>query len=197
MTAPSTSTLTVTQLCSRIGARIDGVQLAGDLDAATVEQIRECAVAPQSDLLPRPAPPRRRATARLRRPHRHADRPPRGAAGEHADHHADQLRLRQGQPLAHRRHVRRELPGGVDPARGDPAELRRIDAVGLHRGGVRGAARAAQTPHRQPLGAAQQPLRLHRAARGADRRPEIAPGPVREDRLSHRTSGRTGASRDR
>ena len=41
MTAPSTSTLTVTKLCSRIGARIDGVQLAGDLDTDTVEQIRD------------------------------------------------------------------------------------------------------------------------------------------------------------
>jgi alpha-ketoglutarate-dependent taurine dioxygenase len=40
MTIPSTSTLTVTQLCSRIGARIDGVRLAGDLDAAAVGQIR-------------------------------------------------------------------------------------------------------------------------------------------------------------
>ena len=34
MTIPSTSTLTVTQLGSRIGARIDGVRLTGDLDAA-------------------------------------------------------------------------------------------------------------------------------------------------------------------
>ena len=41
MTAPSTSILTVTQLGSRIGARIDGVQLAGDLDTGTVEQIRD------------------------------------------------------------------------------------------------------------------------------------------------------------
>src|SRR6201987_4376414 len=41
MTIPSTSTLTVTQLGSRIGARVDGVRLAGDLDAATVGQIRE------------------------------------------------------------------------------------------------------------------------------------------------------------
>jgi alpha-ketoglutarate-dependent sulfate ester dioxygenase len=41
MTIPSTSTLTVTQLGSRIGARIDRVRLAGDLDAATVGQIRE------------------------------------------------------------------------------------------------------------------------------------------------------------
>src|SRR6201996_3598047 len=38
---PSASTLTVTRLGSRIGAGIDGVQLAGDLDAATVEEIRE------------------------------------------------------------------------------------------------------------------------------------------------------------
>jgi alpha-ketoglutarate-dependent sulfate ester dioxygenase len=41
MTIPSTSTMAVTQLGSRIGARIDGVQLAGDLEAATVGQIRE------------------------------------------------------------------------------------------------------------------------------------------------------------
>jgi alpha-ketoglutarate-dependent taurine dioxygenase len=40
MTISSTSTLTVAQLCSRIGARVDGVQLGGELDAATVEQIR-------------------------------------------------------------------------------------------------------------------------------------------------------------
>jgi alpha-ketoglutarate-dependent sulfate ester dioxygenase len=39
MTIPS-PTLTVTQLGSRIGARIDGVQLDGDLDAAMVGQIR-------------------------------------------------------------------------------------------------------------------------------------------------------------
>jgi alpha-ketoglutarate-dependent sulfate ester dioxygenase len=41
MTIPSTSTLAVTQLGSRIGARIDGVRLASDLDAATVDEIRE------------------------------------------------------------------------------------------------------------------------------------------------------------
>lgn len=41
MMITSTSALTVTQLSSRIGARIDGVALTGDLDAATVGQIRE------------------------------------------------------------------------------------------------------------------------------------------------------------
>ena len=174
MTAPSTSTLTVTQLCSRIGARIDGVRLAGDLDADTVEQIRDALLRHKVIFFREPAPPRRRPAACLRRAHRHAHRPPRGAAGEHADHHADQLRLRQGQPLAHRRHVRRELPGRVDPARSDPAQLRRIDAVGLHRRGLPGAARAAQTPRRQSLGAAQQPLRLRRCCPGADRRAEGA-----------------------
>lgn len=40
MTTPSTATLTATQLSSRIGARIDGVHLGGDLDPATVEAIR-------------------------------------------------------------------------------------------------------------------------------------------------------------
>lgn len=39
MTIPATSTLTVTKLGSRIGARIDGVRLDGDLDASTVGQI--------------------------------------------------------------------------------------------------------------------------------------------------------------
>ncbi|GFG73021.1 TauD/TfdA dioxygenase family protein [Mycobacterium botniense] len=37
---PSTTPLTVTKLGSRIGARLDGVRLGGDLDAATVEEIR-------------------------------------------------------------------------------------------------------------------------------------------------------------
>jgi taurine dioxygenase len=36
-----TDQLTITKLGSRIGARVDGVQLRGDLDAATVGQIRE------------------------------------------------------------------------------------------------------------------------------------------------------------
>jgi alpha-ketoglutarate-dependent sulfate ester dioxygenase len=40
MTIPSTATPTVTQLGSRIGARIDGVRLGGDLDAATIAEIR-------------------------------------------------------------------------------------------------------------------------------------------------------------
>ncbi|MGV0741376.1 TauD/TfdA dioxygenase family protein [Mycolicibacterium sp. XJ870] len=40
MTAPATATLTVTKLGSRIGARIDGVRLCGDLSADVVSQIR-------------------------------------------------------------------------------------------------------------------------------------------------------------
>jgi alkyl sulfatase len=39
--APPKAAPTVTQLGSRIGARIDGVRLGGDLDAATVGQIRQ------------------------------------------------------------------------------------------------------------------------------------------------------------
>jgi alpha-ketoglutarate-dependent taurine dioxygenase len=38
---PSKATSTVTQLGSRIGARVDGVRLGGDLDAAAVGQIRQ------------------------------------------------------------------------------------------------------------------------------------------------------------
>ncbi|MGH3577236.1 MAG: TauD/TfdA dioxygenase family protein, partial [Mycobacterium sp.] len=40
MTIRSAGTPTVTRLGSHIGARVDGVRLAGDLDAATVGQIR-------------------------------------------------------------------------------------------------------------------------------------------------------------
>jgi len=39
MTISSTTPLTVTKLGSRIGARLDGVRLGGDLDAATVDEI--------------------------------------------------------------------------------------------------------------------------------------------------------------
>ncbi|MGH3961370.1 TauD/TfdA dioxygenase family protein [Mycobacterium sp.] len=38
--SPSTATLTVTQLSSRIGGRIDGVRLGSDLDPATIGEIR-------------------------------------------------------------------------------------------------------------------------------------------------------------
>ena len=40
MTTSATAPLTVTKLGSRIGARVDGVHLSGDLDAATVADIR-------------------------------------------------------------------------------------------------------------------------------------------------------------
>ncbi|CRZ15912.1 TauD/TfdA dioxygenase family protein [Mycolicibacterium neworleansense] len=40
MTASSTTAITVKKLGSRIGARIEGVQLGGDLDASTVAEIR-------------------------------------------------------------------------------------------------------------------------------------------------------------
>src|ERR1700720_3704200 len=37
---PATHPITVTKLGSRIGARVDGVRLGGDLDPATVDEIR-------------------------------------------------------------------------------------------------------------------------------------------------------------
>ena len=40
MTTSATTPLTVTKLGSRIGARVDGVRLSGDLNATTVEEIR-------------------------------------------------------------------------------------------------------------------------------------------------------------
>jgi taurine dioxygenase len=42
---PETSPLTVTKLGSRIGARVDGVTLGGDLDPATVSEIRRALLA--------------------------------------------------------------------------------------------------------------------------------------------------------
>ncbi|OMC36723.1 taurine catabolism dioxygenase [Mycobacterium sp. GA-1841] len=41
MTAPAATPLTITKLGSRIGARIDGVQLSGDLDADPIAAIRQ------------------------------------------------------------------------------------------------------------------------------------------------------------
>lgn len=40
MSIPATTSLTVTKLGSRIGARVDGLHLSGDLNSATVEEIR-------------------------------------------------------------------------------------------------------------------------------------------------------------
>ena len=62
------------------GGSNDGVRLAGDLDAATVGQIREALLAPQGDLLPESAPPRRCPAAGFRRPLGHSDRSPLGPA---------------------------------------------------------------------------------------------------------------------
>ncbi|KAA8965300.1 TauD/TfdA family dioxygenase [Mycobacterium sp.] len=45
MTSPAPTLLTVTKLGSRIGARVDGVRLGGDLDTATVEGIRAALLA--------------------------------------------------------------------------------------------------------------------------------------------------------
>ena len=54
-----TDPVTVTKLGSRIGARVDGVRLGGDLDQDTVDAISAGATDSQGDLLPRPASPRR------------------------------------------------------------------------------------------------------------------------------------------
>ena len=142
-----THQLTVTKLGSQIGARIDGVQLGGDLDTDTVDEIQDALLAHKVIFFRGQHhldDEQQLAFARLLGiPIGH---PAAGAlaATDAADHHADQLRLRQGQPLAHRRHLRGELPVGLDPARGHPAQLRRVDAVGLHRGGLRRPARTAQ-----------------------------------------------------
>lgn len=42
---PTTHSITVTKLGSRIGARVDGVRLGGDLDPATVDEIRAALLA--------------------------------------------------------------------------------------------------------------------------------------------------------
>lgn len=45
MSTPTTHSMTVTKLGSRIGARVDGVRLGGDLDPATVSEIRRALLA--------------------------------------------------------------------------------------------------------------------------------------------------------
>ena len=194
--------MTVTKLGSRIGARVDGVRLGGDLDPAAVEAIRRALLTHKviffrhqhhlddqqqlafAGLLGTPdRPPGRDGARRQGR----------------ADHHPDQLRVRQGDPLAHRRDVRRQLSGGLDPACGHPAQLRRVDAVGLDRGGLRAPARTAEVPRREPVGAAHQPLRLrdHRSSHVDDRRAAGVPAGVRKAGFPHRASRGAGAPGDR
>lgn len=56
-TAPQPLELDIHPVAGRIGAEIRGVQLSADLDAATIEAIRNCTGTAQGDLLPRPDPP--------------------------------------------------------------------------------------------------------------------------------------------
>ena len=158
-----TEQVTVTKLGSRIGARVDGVRLGGDLDPATVGEIRQALLTHKVIFF---------------RGQHHLDDQQQlafaGLLGTPIGHPAAAVLAAKNAPiitpinsdygkadaLAHRRHVRRELPGGLDPARDHPAQLWRIDAVGLDRGGLRAPARTAQVPRREPVGTAHQPLRL-------------------------------------
>ncbi len=156
----------------------------------------------QGDLLPGPAPPRRRVAVRVRRVARHTDhRAPDGdvARGARAAH---RLRLRHSEQLAHRRLVRRPHPEGVDPARGGTAPLRWFDHVGLRRGGLRGPARTAEDTGREPVGHPHQRVRLRGRERRAPPRRRRRAGrrvprrvPVRV--LRDRASRGAGAPRDR
>ncbi|ORV80712.1 hypothetical protein AWC07_21145 [Mycobacterium gastri] len=131
-----TGLIAVQKLGSRIGARVDGVRLGGDLDPAMVDPIRKALLTHKVIFF---------------RGQHHLDDQQQlafaGLLGTPIGHPAAAMpaaenapiitpinfRIRQGQPLAHRRHLRRQLALGFGAARGHAARLRRVDAVGQYR----------------------------------------------------------------
>ncbi|ABG93889.1 metabolite transporter, MFS superfamily protein [Rhodococcus jostii RHA1] len=153
----------------------------------------------QGDLLPWPGTSDRRLAVRVRGA---SGFPHHGASDRHVARHqgaAHRLRLRQGQQLAHRRHVRRSHPEGVDPARRATPHVRRIHHLGVGCRRLQRAARAAEGPRRQPVGDAHQRLRLRGDQRGthAGREVEGVPRRVPVHVLRDGASGGAGAPRDR
>ena len=113
--------LTITKLGAHIGARIEGVRLGDDLDPSSVAAINAALLEHKVIFFPGQhhldddgqfAFARSWARPTTAHPTRHLARRQRAA---------DRLPLRQGQQLAHRRHLRRPHPEGVAAARGDAA----------------------------------------------------------------------------
>ena len=125
----------VVKLGANIGARIDGVRLADDLDAETVAAINDALLEhkviffrDQHDL---DDEGQLAFASRLGTPTTAHPTLSRGASRA-----ADRLPLRQGQQLAHRCHVRRPDPESVAAAGGYAAQLRRHHHVGVDRGSL-------------------------------------------------------------
>ena len=186
----------VVKLGANIGARIDGVRLAGDLDAETVAAINEALLEhkviffrDQHDL---DDDGQLAFASKLGTPTTAHPTLSRGRVGA-----ADRLALRQGQQLAHRRHVRRPHPESVAAAGRFAAQLRRDHHLGVDRGGLRAVARAAARADREPVGGAHQ---QYDYAADYDGRHEELTDTVREYReefvsrvLRDRASGGAGA----
>lgn len=190
-------TMTVTQLGSRIGARIDGVALVGDLDAATVDDIRAALL--QHKVI-------------FFRDQHHLD---------DAQQHAFAARL--GTPIAHPA-LQQEGAPIITPIDSDYAKANRwhTDVTFVANYPAASVLRAVTLPSYggstlwantaaaydalpEPLkhlsenlwAMHKQSLRLCRRAAVPDRRATTAPGPLSEGRLPHRASGGTGAPGNR
>ena len=159
--------VSIHQLGGRIGARIDGVRLGGDLAERPWRGIRAAPLEHkvvffrgQQHLDDEGTSPSASCSAS----------PPRRTRPSTPAAPGPQARRQQGhggQQLAHRRDLRRPGPGLLHPARRHHPAVRRRHRVGQHRDGLRRAARAAQGPGREPVGRAHQRLRLRAARRGA------------------------------
>ena len=139
-----TNSPVIVKLGANIGARIDGVRLGGDLDPSDRRRRSTTHCLTHKVIFFRDQhhldDDGQLAFARTAR-HAHA-RAPHGAVARHR-RAADRLALRQGELVAHRRHVRRPHPEGVAAARDHAARVRRHHHVGVDRGRLRPAARAA------------------------------------------------------
>ena len=163
----------IVKLGANIGARIDGVRLGGDLPTLDRHGDQRRPADPQGDLLPRPAPPRRRGTARVRRLSARRRSPTRrcSSRGERTCCRSTPATTRRTRWHT-RRHVRRPHPEGLAAAGGYAARVRRHHHVGVDRGRLRPVARAAARTRREPVGGAHQRVRLRARLRGR-RRPGV------------------------
>ena len=198
MTSSSTTQMTITKLGSRIGARIDGVRLGGDLDPATVDEIRRALLAHKviffRDQHHLDDDQQLAFAGLLGTPigHPAAIRCRRGRA----DHHPDQLRIRQG----NRWHT------DVTFAANYPAAsiLRAVTLPSYGGSTLWASTAAAYEALPEPLkrlaricGRCTATATTTSPPSTADRRAAGVSTGVREGRLPHRASGGAGAPGDR
>ena len=200
-TLTATTHVGVTRLAGHIGAEITGVGHRHAAERRGDRQDPPGPPGPQGGVPARPEPELPQA-GRVRRAAGPADPgpPDAGLAARPAAPGGDRLAQgRQGQLLAHRRHLRRPA-AGLHPAarRGDPAGGRRHD-LGQHRLRVPEPAAGTARPGRPAAGPAHQRLRLrpHLQPRRAGR-PGAGGGArgVRLHRLRDRAPAGAGAPGD-